>query len=596
MLKSLLSALLRRRGRTGGAPAGGETVAAGQRLERCLKLAAQHAAAGEHAAAVECYRESVQLQPQDSALWCNFGAALGAVGLAAEAESAYRRALELDPALAQAWYNLGRLLQQRGRAAESERCYRAAAALVDARADLPLWQLLYNNWGLLLYEQARPQDAVALYRRALAEYADAADLNSNLLLTMQYSGACSQAESFAAHVAYAQRFEAPLRQGWQPHPNARDPGKRLRIAYVSPDFRAHSVAFFIEPVLAHHDAERVEVFCYSNHRAADAMTLRLKSLVRQWRDISAISDDDAAERIREDRIDILVDLAGHSAGGRLRVFARKPAPVQVTWLGYPCTTGLGAMDYRISDAHADPVGASEPFYSETLYRLPDAFDCYGPPRDAPGVGALPAVAQGGITFGSFNNLAKLSAATRALWARVLLAVPASRLLLKAGPLSDAALRQRLSDAFAELGVGAERLILAPADASHFAHLDRYNQVDIGLDPFPYNGVTTSFEAMWMGVPVVSLAGDGSISRMGASMLANLGMTQLLAHTPEDYVAIAARLAGDLGGLAALRAGLRERMANSPLTDAKRFTRNLEQAYREMWAKWCAGSREQARCC
>lgn len=595
MLKSLLRALLRRLGKAAAAPAGGETAAAGQQLHLCLTRAAEHAAAGEHAAAVERYRESLQLQPQDARIWCNFGASLGAAGLAAEAESAYRRALELDPALAQAWYNLGRLLQQRGRAAESERCYRAAAALVDARANLPLWLLLYNNWGLLLYEQARPQEAVALYRKALAEYADAADLSSNLLLTMQYSGTCTQAESFAAHVAYAQRFEAPLRQSWLPHPNARDPGKRLRIGYVSPDFRAHAVAFFIEPVLAHHDPERVEVFCYSNHPASDAMTVRLKSLVRQWRDISAIGDDDAAERIREDRIDILVDLAGHSAGGRLRVFARKPAPVQVTWLGYPCTTGLGAVDYRISDAHADPVGASESFYSETLYRLPDTFDCYAPPRDAPEVGALPAMGQGGITFGSFNNLAKLSAATRALWARVLLAVPASRLLLKAAALSDAALRQRLSDAFAELGVGAERLILAPADASYFAHLNHYNQVDIGLDPFPYNGVTTSFEAMWMGVPVVSLAGDSSISRMGVSMLANLGMTQLLARTPEDYVAIAARLAADLGRLAALRAGLRERMAHSPLTDAKRFTLNLEQAYREMWANWCAGSRAQARC-
>ena len=252
------------------------------------------------------------------------------------------------------------------------------------------------------------------------------------------------------------------------------------------------------------------------------------------------------------------------------------------------------MDYRISDAHADPVGMSERYYSEILYRLPDTFDCYSPPQDAPKVGDLPAIAHGGITFGSFNNLAKLSVDVRTLWAQVLLAVPGSRLLLKTVSLAGTEARQRLIDDFGEHGVGEERLILAPPDATHFEHLNRYNQVDIGLDPFPYNGVTTSFEAMFMGVPVVTLAGNSFISRMGVSMLTSLGMTELVADTPEDYVAIAARLAGDLGRLAALRAGLRERMANSPLTDAKRFTLNLEKAYREMWANWRGRSQDEAR--
>lgn len=252
------------------------------------------------------------------------------------------------------------------------------------------------------------------------------------------------------------------------------------------------------------------------------------------------------------------------------------------------------MDYRISDAYADPVGISECYYSETLYRLPDTFDCYGPPQDSPKVDALPAIAQGGITFGSFNNLAKLSAEVYALWAQVLLAVPGSRLLLKTASLADAATRQRLIDKFAEHGVAAERLLLAPAEATHSEHLNRYNQVDIGLDPFPYNGTTTSFEAIWMGVPVVTLAGNSFISRMGAGMLTNLGMTELVAHTPQGYVATAARLAGDLGRLAALRAGLRQRLANSALADAKRFTLNLEKAYREMWANWCGGSQDDAR--
>ena len=586
MLKRLVQSLLH--GGVGGAPPGAEAVTPTGRLHVCITEAAQRAAAGDHAAAAGFYRESLELQPLDPRIWCNLGAELDATGQPSDAERAYRRALELDPALAQAWYNLGRLLQQGDRLAEAESCYREAAARVDARADRPLWQLIYNNWGLLLYTQGRPTEAVALYRQAIAEHGDAADLWSNLLLTMQYAEDYTQAQLFAEHLAYAQRFETPLKASWPAHPNSREPGRRLKIAYVSPDFRAHSVAFFIEPVLAHHDRGQTEVYCYCSNPSSDQVTLRLKSLVEHWRDISAMGDGEASRQIMEDGIDILVDLAGHTAGGRLQIFARKPAPVQLTWLGYPCTTGLSAMDYRFSDIHADPVGMSEAYYSEKIYRLPDTFDCYAPAPDAPAVGALPALAQGAITFGSFNNLAKLSPAVRRLWARVLLAVSGSRLLLKAAALADASTRQRLIDDFAALGVGAERLLLVPRDATHSAHLGRYNQIDIGLDPFPYNGVTTSFEAVWMGVPVVTLAGSSFYARMGVSMLTNLGMSELVALTPQDYVATAARLAGDLDRLAALRAGLRGRMANSLLTDAKRFTLHLEGAYRKMWADWCAG--------
>ena len=594
MLKGLVQTLLRRAGKGASASAGTGADAAADRLHLCIVQAAQQAAAGDHGAAVDSYRETLELEPGDPRIWCNFGAELDAIGQAEEAELAYRRALELDPALAQAWYNLGRLLQLEWQVTESERCYRVAAAHVDANANRPLWLLIHRNWGLLLYNQGRPREAVALYREALAEYPQAADLVSNLLLTMLYDERCTQAESFAEHLAYAQRFEAPLRADWLPHANSREPGKRLKIGYVSPDFRAHSVAFFIEPVLAHHDPEQIDVYCYYSHSILDEVTLRLKSLVQHWRDISAISDDEAAKQIREDGIDILVDLAGHTAEGRLQIFARKPAPVQATWLGYPCTTGLSAMDYRISDAHADPIGMSEPYYSETVYRLPDTFDCYAAPRHAPQVGALPALAQGGITFGSFNNLAKLSREVRTLWAQVLLSVPGSRLFLKTAALTDAATRQRLTDDFASHGIGGERLIFASRDTTHTEHLNRYNQIDIGLDPFPYNGVTTTFEAMWMGVPVVTLSGNSFYSRMGVSMLTNLRMADLIADTPEDYVKIAARLAGDLGRLKALRAGLRLRLANSLLTDANRFTRNLEKAYREMWANWCGGSQGKAR--
>ena len=588
-----MQGFLRRPASGGSSLAGADGAARADHLRRSLDRAAQRAAEGEHAAAADHYREVLEMQAQEPWIWCNFGAALEASGQVNEAERAYRRALEFDPALAQAWYNLGRLLQLKTPAAEAENCYRAAAALVDAAADRSLSLLIYSNWGLLLYQQGRPQEAVALYREALAEHAQAADLVSNLLLTMQYAGEHTRKELFAEHLAYARRFEFPLKRNWSAHPNSRASDKRLKIGYVSPDFRDHAVAFFIEPALAHHDREQTEVYCYYNNSKSDQVTLRLKSLVAHWRDISALDDDEAAKQIREDGIDILIDLAGHTAGGRLQTFARKPAPVQVTWLGYPCTTGLAAMDYRITDRHADPEGASEQYFSETLCRLPDAFHCYSPPPDAPEIGALPAHALGGITFGSFNNLAKLSAEVRTLWAQVLLAVPGSRLLLKSASLTDAATRLRLIADFSELGIGEERLTLAAAEATHFAHLTRYNQVDIGLDPFPYNGVTTSFEAMWMGVPVVTLAGDSFISRMGVSMLTRLGLTELVASAPQEYVAIAARLASDLERLAGLRAGLRERMTNSPLTDAGRFARNLEQAYRDMWVRWCERSQDEA---
>ena len=586
MLKNLVQALLRRADKSRPAPADSASAAAPGRLRLCITGAAEHAAAGEHAAAAALYRESLDLQPQDARLWCNLGTELDALRQAGDAEQAYRRAVELDPDMADAWYNLGRVLQLRIETAEAERCYRAAAAQVDGGGNRPLWLLIYRNWGLLLYNQGRLREALALYREALAEYPHAADLSSNLLHTMQYAETTTQAESFAEHLAFAQRFETPLKRDWRPHANPRESGRRLRIGYFSPDFRDHAVAFFVEPVLAHHDRGRFEIYCYCGHSVPDDVTHRLKSLVEHWRDVDAISDDAAAKQIRDDGIDILVDLAGHTAGGRLQIFARKPAPVQVAWLGYPCTTGLTAMDYRISDAHADRIGASERYYSETLYRLPDTFDCYSPPRDAPDVGGLPALAQNCVTFGSFNNLAKLAPGVRALWARVLLAVPGSRLMLKTVSLADREARQRLIDDFAGHGVEVERLVLVSADAGYIGHLSRYAQVDIGLDPFPYNGVTTSFEAMWMGVPVVTLAGDHFVARMGVTALTNLGMTDLIANSPEEYVAIAQRLAGDLERLAALRAGLRERMANSPLMNAQGFTHNLEAAYWEMWNKWC----------
>jgi predicted O-linked N-acetylglucosamine transferase (SPINDLY family) len=342
------------------------------------------------------------------------------------------------------------------------------------------------------------------------------------------------------------------------------------------------VGFFLEPILTHLDRSRFHVTCYAGVDRPDAVTQRLRGLAGAWRDIAGLPDDAVAELIRADAIDILVDLAGHTAGRRLLVFARKPAPVQVAHFGYPNTTGLAAMDYRLTDSYADPPGQTEAFHTEELVRLPEVAWCYQP-SPAPAVGPLPALAAGYLTFGSLNNLAKVTAQVMARWSDLLRAVPGSRLLLLtgAGPQTD----QRLRDRFRQKGIDSDRLLLMgrrPRDQ----YLELYRQIDIGLDPFPYNGGVTSCDALWMGVPMITLAGNSYASRQGVSLLSNLDLRDWIAQTPEEYVALAARRGKDLEDLQRLRSGLRERMQRSPLCDGARFTRRLEEAYRAMWRRWC----------
>jgi predicted O-linked N-acetylglucosamine transferase (SPINDLY family) len=344
------------------------------------------------------------------------------------------------------------------------------------------------------------------------------------------------------------------------------------------------VSYFFEPVLAAHDAAAFEVFCYSDAPVADAVTQRLRAQAGQWRDIAGLSDERVAALIRADRIDLLVDLAGHTARNRLLVFARRPAPVQATWLGYPNTTGLAAIDFRVTDAVSDPPGQTEAWHTEELVRLAGPFSCYAPPAESPPVSPLPALAAGHVTFGCLNNLAKLTPPTVALWAQLLGAVAGSRLLLKASGLADAETAARLRQEFAGQGIDPARLDLRGAGQSVARHLGVYHQVDVALDPFPYNGTTTTCEALWMGVPVVTLAGDAHVSRVGASLLTHLDLTACIAESPAAYVDRARGLAGDLARLAVLRAGLRERLRASPLCDGPGFTRQLEDAFRAMWRR------------
>jgi predicted O-linked N-acetylglucosamine transferase (SPINDLY family) len=330
-------------------------------------------------------------------------------------------------------------------------------------------------------------------------------------------------------------------------------------------------------VLEHYDRERFEVHCYATNGAVDEVSERLRARVDGWVQAERLTDEELAARVRADGIDILVDLAGHTSGNRLLAFARRAAPVQVTWLGYPTTTGLSAMDYRITDWEVDPAGY-EAFNAERPLRLPGSYFCYRPYERAPQVAPLPALRSGTVTFGSFNNFAKVSPAVLALWAQVLQAVPGSRLLLKARSLADAQVRQALLERLGAQGIEGERIDLRGWEAEVGGQLALYGEVDIGLDTWPYNGATTTCEALWMGVPVVSLSGATHASRMGRSILKAAGLAHCVADTPEAYVRAAVALAGDLDALARLRAGLRERLRASPLTDEIAFTRNLEAAY------------------
>ena len=451
---------------------------------------------------------------------------------------------------------------------EGERLVRVTPRLAEAHVNL----------GHVLRNQGYLREALDSYRRALELDPGHAEARSSLLLALNYSTEHSPGDIFSEHLAFGERC------GPAPAAPAPDPAwpRRLRIGYVSPDLRSHVVTCFMLPALARHDRERFEIFCYYTYPDADSVTHFLRPLVEHWSDCGRLPDADLAARIRADRIDILVDLAGHMAYQRLNVFAQRPAPVQATYLGYPNTTGLRAVDYRIGDAWVDPPGESDRYYTERVARLGRAFVCYRPGPDIHEVVRLPASQAGRVTFGCFNNFQKLSEPFYAAAARVLAAVPKSRLLLKARPLASRQVAEAVRARFAAAGISADRLVLRGWSPRVEDHLGEYREVDIALDSFPYNGTTTTCEAMWMGAPVVTLRGDRHAGRVGASLLNAVGLPELVARDADEYVRIAAGLAADLRKLGDLRAGMRDRLRQSPLMDEKGFVGELERCYLEMW--------------
>ncbi|MEO8039231.1 MAG: tetratricopeptide repeat protein [Betaproteobacteria bacterium] len=602
---------------------------------------------GQAADAAAFLSEAARMRPDMMEAWYNLGNALHATGADEAAAAAYGRAVELAPDLVPGWYNLGNLLCRLDRLEAAGTCYQRvltldpghvasifnlgnvlqAGALHDeaivcyrevlrhrpdhalahfwwatalacagrpgeatehydlALALDPRMARAYHMKGGMLYNQGRVGEAVRVSLKALEVQSDLPFTFSNSLFMMNYDPAVTPAELYARHREYETRFGARAPRGLQ-HANTREPGRPLKVGYLSPDLRRHSVSYFIEPVLAHHDRQHFEVHCYFNSSLPDDVTTRLKAHAHAWHDCYWMSDDELAARIAADGIDILVDLAGHTAGNRMLTLARKPAPLQVGWLGYPTTTGLAAIDYRITDPHVDPDG-DEVVNVEQPLRMPHSYYCYRPMAGAPDPSPPPRLVSGQVTFASFNNFAKVSDRTLELWARVLVAVPGSRLLLKARSLEDAAVRRSVQGRLAALGIDPGRLLLLGWEKAFGGQLALYSQVDIGLDTFPYNGGTTTCEALWMGVPVITCRGDTHASRMGASLLSAANLPELIATTPDAFVTIARDLAADAERLTVLRASLRDRLRASALMDETGFTRDLEAAYRAAWRRWCA---------
>jgi predicted O-linked N-acetylglucosamine transferase (SPINDLY family) len=611
--------------------------------ESLVNLATALKGLGRFDEAADCCRRALGIDPNSARAHHVLADALRESGRTDESIAEYERAIALPPAMAQTYNNLALALSSRMRFDE------ALAALDKAIALRPDWDLIWNNRAKILRDCGRLEESLAAARRALAispnlaqghvnlagalldsgqfddalasarravelgpdlveaynllanslkeagavaETMDALDRalklrpndpvnQSNRVYILQFDHRARARSLLAEQRRWNDLLAAPLQKFIRPHENDRSPDRRLRVGYVSPYFYDHAESFFVVPLLEGHDREQVEVCCYSDGRRTDAVTARLQRRADPWRVSLGRTDEELAEQIRRDRIDVLVDLAMHMSYNRLLTFARRPAPVQVAWLAYPGGTGLDAMDYRITDPWIDPPGMDESCYREQSVRLPSTWACYDPLCDvAPAADRIP----GPIRFGSINNPCKLNDPLLRLWARVLQVVCDSRLIVQSLCQEH---RRRIVGVLNSSGIAAERVEFVGRHTRP-QYLRLYDRIDVCLDPLPYNGITTSCDALWMGVPVVTLAGATAAGRAGTSILENLGLHELAAGDEDQFVQIAAGLAGDLPRLAELRHTLRDRMRRSPLMDGPAFARAMEAAYRTMWRTWAGG--------
>ncbi len=497
-----------------------------------------------------------------------------------EAVAALERAIALKPDFAEAQSLLGTLFQKLTRIAEAEQCFRAA---VQANQQL---QAPWVGLGNILMNRGDVREAHEYYFKAMqlaAPWPNDGYAHSTYLYSLNFLDKDPE-EVFRAYRSWAENHVREAQS--VTHSNSPDPERCLRVGYVSPDFHEHAMALFVAPVLGGHDRNAFEVIGFSNVQWPDEKQRKLRDLTDQWHDIAQLDAAEVEKLVRSEQIDILVDLTGHMARNRLDVFARKPAPVQVTWLGYPNTTGLRSMDYRLTDAVADPPGVTDAWHTEKLLRLPGSFLCFEPPSKPDAASVAPCERNGYVTFGSFGNITKVSAETFDDWAAVLREITNARLVLKRYHLSDESTRDNLLRKFSDRGVAPERVELLPFNPSRGDHLSNHSRLDILLDSFPYNGTTTTCEALWMGVPVVSHYGRTHVSRVGLSLLTSVGLEELASASHDDFVARTVALAQAPERIRTMHATLRDRFLASPVCDMRGFVRNLEEAYRHMWRAWC----------
>lgn len=526
--------------------------------------------------AIKAFKRVQKKQPNDASLMNSLGSAYAADNKPDEALICFRQCVKLDPTRATAYFNMAILYKMRNQLEEAEVAFRNAVEQQPNDGDL------LAEWGLLLQSMGKLQEANSAFLRAMKTNACPLNAQSMLLFNLNYCSGVSPLDMITEYQRWGERVDQSL----APRANDQLTALRLdmplkRIGYVSPDFRGHAVARFFQPVLRAHDRSKYEIYCYFNDTHSDAMTDQLRGEATAWRDVAALSDEQLSQQIIADDIDILVDLAGHTRKNRLNVFARRAAPIQISWIGYPNTTGLSRMDYRITDAVADPAGA-EAFCTERLLRLPGGFLTFSSDEHLLSNPQCPSERNRVITFGSFNVLTKVTSEVLDLWARLLLEIPDSRLLLKSVSLDTAYNRTRVIQALEQRGIAKQRLTLSGNIKSISKHLALYDEIDVALDSFPYGGTTTTCEALWMGVPVVTLSGATHASRVGASLLHRVGLDDLVAHNPDEYCSIARTLAYDVARRRSLREHLRSTVKASNLGDAQSFTRELETSFESVW--------------
>jgi len=527
--------------------------------------------------ALESYQRALTLKPNYIKALNNCGNALQALDRIEEALSYYVQVLELDAGFPDIHYNYGCLLQRLKHWNQAQACFGKAIELKNDHVGA------LNNFGFLLIEQGLLDEALTFFARVVQLKPEMEIAYSNALFTLNYHPDKSAAEIFTSYRAFDQRFGEKIRAKWQAHTNELDPERQLRIGYVSPDFRWHSMRHFLEPLLAYHDKHHFEIIAYSQTRCEDPMTTRYQSYVDHWVEVERLNDDALAERIRADEIDILIDLAGHSAGNRLLVFARRPTPIAVSWLGYGYTTGLSAIDYFLTDEVMVPAG-SENLFAERPWRIAAPSMVYRPDDEMGEVNSLPALERHFVTFGTLTRGIRINHRVIRTWAEILKRLPTARLVVNSDAFNAPSGQQALVDRFAIYGIAPTQLEIG-FDSPPY---DVLRGIDIALDCFPHNSGTTLIESLYMGLPFITLADRPSVGRIGSTILHGAGHPEWIAHSENEYIEKAVALASDLPYLAAIRANLRTELEASPWRDEAGFARRVEQAYRDMWRRWCAG--------